>query len=276
MAFRSANIKIMEDAAIKAGRSLIRDFGEIEKLQVSRKGVADFVSAADIRAEKILMAELVKARPDYGFLIEESGEVKGGSTEFRWVIDPLDGTMNFLHGIPHFAISMALERMVSPTKTEIVAGLVFNPVSQEMFWAEKGQGGFVNNERLRVSARKDMEYAVFATGNFGHGRKMLPGTLEILKEVAGQSASIRCLGSAALELAYVAAGRLDGFWHVGLKEWDMAAGLLLVEEARGVVTDLAGGQNMLKKGNIIATNGLLHKTVDGLVRRHYREPGEAA
>lgn len=276
MAFRSANIKIMEDAAMKAGRSLIRDFGEIEKLQVSRKGVADFVSAADIRAEKILMGELQKSRPDYGFLIEESGEVKGESDQFRWVIDPLDGTMNFLHGIPHFAISIGLERLISPGKSEIVAGLIFNPVSQELFFAEKGQGGFVGNERLRVSARKDMEYAVFATGNFGHGRKMLEGTLDIVREVAGQSASIRCLGSAALELAYVAAGRLDGFWHVGLKQWDMAAGILLVQEARGIVTDISGGQDMMSKGNVIATNGLLQKPIDSIIRQHYREAGAAA
>ena len=270
MSYKSATIRIMEDAAIKAGRSLIRDFGEVEKLQVSRKGVADFVSAADIRAEKILMEELNKARPGYSYLNEEGGEIKGENPDFRWIIDPLDGTMNFLHGIPHFSISIGLEHRANG-KSEIVAGLVFAPVSQELFWAEKGQGGFVGNERLKVSARKEMEYSVFATGNFCHGRKLQDHALDIVRDVASQSASIRCLGSAALELAYVAAGRMDGFWHFGLKPWDMAAGILLVQEARGIVTDMQGGTNPLEKGNIIATNGLLHKVIDGIIAPYYRK-----
>lgn len=271
MAFKSATIRIMEDAAIKAGRSLVRDFGEVERLQVSRKGVADFVSAADIRAEQILMAELNKARPGYSYLIEESGEIKGEDSTFRWIIDPLDGTMNFLHGIPHFSISMALEHRPVGGTPEIVAGLVFAPISQELFWAEKGQGAYVGNERLKVSARKEMEYAVFATGNFCHGRKLQEHALDIVRDVATQSASIRCLGSAALELAYVAAGRMEGFWHLGLKAWDMAAGILLVQEAKGTVTDMMGGKNPLEKGHIIATNGQLHKVIDGIIAPYYRK-----
>ncbi len=270
MSYKSATIRIMEDAAIKAGRSLVRDFGEVEKLQVSRKGVADFVSAADIRAEKILMEELNKARPGYSYLIEESGVIKGDNSEFRWIIDPLDGTMNFLHGIPHFSISIALEHTTNG-KSDIVAGLVFAPVAQELFWAERGQGGFVGNERLKVSARKEMEYSVFATGNFCHGRKLQEHSLDIVRSVAEKSASIRCLGSAALELAYVAAGRMDGFWHLGLKQWDMAAGILLVQEAKGTVTDMDGGNQPLQKGHIIATNGLLHKTIDDIIAPYYRK-----
>jgi myo-inositol-1(or 4)-monophosphatase len=270
VSYKSATIRIIEDAAIKAGRSLLRDFGEVEKLQVSRKGVADFVSAADIRAEKILMEELNKARPGYSYLNEEGGEIKGENPDFRWIIDPLDGTMNFLHGIPHFSISIGLEH-TNNGKAETVAGLVFAPVSQELFWAEKGQGGFVGNERLKVSARKEMEYSVFATGNFCHGRKLQEHSLDVVREVAEKSASIRCLGSAALELAYVAAGRMDGFWHWGLKPWDMAAGILLVQEAKGMVTDMDGGNQPLQKGHLIATNGLLHKTIDDIIAPYYRK-----
>ncbi len=244
----------MMNAARKAARGLVRDFGEVEQLQVSLKGPADFVSSADIKTEKLLRQELAKARPGFGFLMEEGGEVAGTDGSHRWIIDPIDGTTNFLHGIPHFAISIGLER-----DGEMVAGVVYEPIHDEMFHAEKGAGAFLNERRLRVSARRKMEEAVFATGIPFKGR---PGHREFLAAAAvvmDNAAGIRRFGSASLDLAYVAAGRYEGYWESGIQPWDMAAGIVLVREAGGWVTDLDGGGEMMARGEVVAGNGHLHQ-----------------
>jgi myo-inositol-1(or 4)-monophosphatase len=260
MAPRSATINVMARAAEKAGRLLVRDFGEVEQLQVSRKGPADFVSTADLKAEKALRAELSKARPDFGFLLEEGGEVGGRDKSHRWIIDPLDGTTNFLHGLPHWAISIALER-----DGEIVAGVVYQPISDELFWAEKGAGAFSNAQRLRVSARRRLEDAVFATGIPFKGRGDHPAFLTQLSAVMAECAGVRRFGSAALDLAFVAAGRYEGFWETGLSPWDVAAGILLVTEAGGFVTEFNGGRNPLYGPNLVAGNSTLHRTLAKLL-----------
>ncbi|MBL8671274.1 MAG: inositol monophosphatase [Alphaproteobacteria bacterium] len=257
MAVRSPIINVMEKACRKAARGLIRDFGEVEQLQVSKKGPADFVSNADLRAERILKDELGRARPTFGFLMEESGEsgsAAGSATiEGRWIVDPLDGTLNFLHGVPHFCISVGLER-----QGEIVAGMILQPVTDEMFWAEKGAGAFVNGRRLRVSSRHVMAESMFATGIPFKGRGDHATFLKELSGVMAVSAGVRRFGAAALDLAYVAAGRFDGFWEARLNAWDIAAGLLLVREAGGFVSDLEGGQGMLASGDVVAATDKLH------------------
>jgi len=254
MALRSALWTVMTGAAQKAARALKRDFGEVEQLQVSHKGPSDFVSAADLKAEKVLRMELTKARPRFGFLLEEGGEVAGEDKHHRWIIDPIDGTTNFLHGIPHFAISIGLEM-----DGEIVAGLVYNPVTDEMYYAEKGKGAFLNDKRLRVSSRSNLKDCVIATGIPFHG---LPGHKPFLKKlenVMDNVAGVRRMGAASLDLAYVAAGRYDGYWETGLKPWDLAAGILLVREAGGYITELDNGKNMLTSGNVLASNPKIHK-----------------
>ncbi len=253
MAQRSALLNVMTAAANKAARGLVRDFGEIENLQVSKKGPGDFVSAADKKAEQTLVAELTKARPGYGFLLEEQGVIEGTDTSNRWIIDPLDGTTNFLHGIPHFSISIALER-----DGELAAGVIYEPVTDRMFSAEKGQGAHLNDNRLRVSARRSLEESLFATGIPFAGKEDHDRFLGQLKSVMAVSSGVRRFGSAALDLAYVAAGRFEGFWEIGLNPWDMAAGIVLVREAGGFVTDITGGSEMLESGEIIAANDLLH------------------
>jgi len=250
MATRSALLNVMVQAATKAARGLVRDYGEVENLQVSRKGPADYVSEADRRAEEMIYRELKKARPNYSFLMEESGATDGTDDSNRWIVDPLDGTLNFLHAIPHFAISIALER-----DGKLFAGVVYEPVSDQMFWAEQGSGAFLNGNRLRVSARRELSQAVFATGIPFAGRDGHKPFLDQLQSVMAVSAGVRRFGSAALDLAYVAAGRFDGFWEQGLKSWDMAAGIVLVREAGGYVTDLNGQDKMLESGHIIAANG---------------------
>jgi len=251
MATRSATINVMARAAEKAAKGLIRDFGEVEQLQPSRKGPADFVSAADLKAEKILRAELQKARPDFGFLLEESGEIAGRDKSHRWIIDPLDGTTNFLHGLPFWAISIALER-----DGEIVAGMVYEPVRDEMFWAEKGGGAFINHQRLRVSGRRRLDEAVIATGMPFKGRGDVAAYLPQLQAIMTETAGVRRFGAASLDLAYVAAGRFDGYWERGLNVWDIAAGAVLVREAGGVVTEPDGG-DFMKTGAILASNNAL-------------------
>ena len=249
MAARSALYTVMDRAVRKAGRALVRDFGEVENLQVSVKGPGDFVSAADRRAEQTLREELQRARPGYGFLMEEGGEIAGDGVH-RWIIDPLDGTTNFLHSIPQFAISVALERV-----GDIVAGLVYNPVQDEMYWAERGHGAFLNDRRLRVSGRANLGEALVGTGIPFQTRGDHPAYLRQLAAVMARTAGVRRMGAAALDLAYVAAGRLDGFFEYGLNPWDIAAGALLVREAGGFVEDIDGRQNAIKTGNVIATNG---------------------
>ena len=219
MAVRSALYNVMERAVRKAARGLVHDFGEIENLQVSVKGPADFVSTADLQAERTLKSELARARPDYGFLMEEGGATAGDGRH-RWIVDPLDGTTNFLHGIPHFAISVALER-----EAEIIVGLIYDPMRDEMFYAEKGMGAFVNDRRLRVSARANLADAVIATGIPFRERGNHPHYLKLLGAVMSQTAGVRRMGAAALDLAYVAAGRCDGFFEIGLSPWDMPAAL---------------------------------------------------
>jgi myo-inositol-1(or 4)-monophosphatase len=264
---RSALINVMAGAALKAAKGLIRDFGEVEQLQVSVKGPGEFVTAADLKAEKILRAELAKARPGYGFLLEEGGTVKGSDAHHRWIIDPLDGTTNFLHGIPQWAISIALER-----DGEIVAGMVYEPIRDEAFWAEKGVGAFVNDRRLRVSARRQMGEAVIGTGLPFRERGDHPAYLKTLAAVMAATSGVRRPGSAALDLAYVAAGRYEGFWEFGLQPWDIAAGILLVREAGGHVTDIGGGSDVLKTGNVLATNDNLQGPLTKLIRESLASP----
>jgi myo-inositol-1(or 4)-monophosphatase len=239
----------MVGAATKAARGLKRDFGEVENLQVSRKGPADFVSAADRRSEEIIRAELARARPSYGFLMEESGETRGDDPQHRWIVDPLDGTTNFLHGIPIFAISIALER-----QGRIQAALVYNPISDELFTAERGGGAFLNDRRMRVAARSVLSESIVGTGMpfFGQGDTGI--YLRELAQVMPAVAGVRRNGAAALDLAWVAAGRFDGFWERGLHPWDMAAGILLIREAGGFATDLDGGETMVESGHIAAGN----------------------
>jgi myo-inositol-1(or 4)-monophosphatase len=249
----SPALNVMIAAARKAGRHLIRDFGELENLQISMKGPADFVTTADKRTERILIEELSHARPGYGFLGEETGATEGKDRTHRFIIDPIDGTTNFMHGIPHFAISIGLER-----EDVLVSAVVFNPVTDDLFIAEKGQGAYLNEKRLRVAARKTMREAVIATGLpfLGHGDQALAHAE--LAAVMPLVAGVRRFGAASLDLAYVAAGRFDGFWEHGLGAWDCAAGILLVREAGGMVSEFDGGARMLESGNIVAANDMLH------------------
>lgn len=264
MTRQSPLINVMERAARRAARGLLRDFGEVEHLQVSRKGPADFVSQADLKAERALREELEKARPEFGFLMEESGAAKAGDGRHRWIVDPLDGTSNFLHGVPHFAVSIAAER-----DGELVAGVVYEPLRDDTYWAEKGIGAYLNQRRLRVSARHKMNEALIATGIpfLGHGDEdQHKRYLAEMGAVMGQVAGIRRWGTASLDLAFVAAGRFDGFWEHGLGPWDMAAGIVLVREAGGFVTDHDGGANMLKTGSILAANDPLHPQLIQVLR----------
>jgi len=262
MTVRSALINVMAAAAHKAARGLVRDFGEVEQLQVSRKGTSDFVSEGDRRAERVLRQELSKARPKFGFLMEEAGAIEGVDKDKRWIVDPLDGTTNFLHGLPHFAISIGYE-----LEGEITAGVIYDPLRDEMFWAEKGIGSFVNDRRLRVSGRTKLEEALFATGIPFGDRPGKEEFLEILRPMMQQTAGVRRWGVASLDLAYVAAGRFDGFWERGLSPWDVAAGLVLVREAGGFVTDFAGDHdNVLNSGDVVAGNTKLHEILLGMVR----------
>jgi myo-inositol-1(or 4)-monophosphatase len=265
VAVRSPIINVMGNAALKAARGLIRDFGEVEQLQVSVKGAGEFVSTADLRAERTLKSELRRARPGYAMLFEESGSEPGSDPRHRWIVDPLDGTTNFLHGIPHFAISMALER-----DGEIVAGVVYEPIRDEMYWAEKGAGAFVNDRRLRVSARRQLGEALIGTGMpFGARTENLAYSAT-LAAIWSATSGIRRMGSAALDLAYVAAGRYDGFWEFALAPWDIAAGILLVREAGGYITDLAGGHDMMASGDVLAANAHLHLPLAALIKEAMR------
>ena len=245
----SANLNIMIKAARKAGRALAKDFREVENLQVSMKGAGDFVSRADLTAEKILKNELMGARPTYGWLAEEGGEEEGQDPTRRWIVDPLDGTTNFLHGLPHWAVSIALEH-----KGRIVAGVIYDPTKDEMFLAEKGDGAFINEARLRVSGRAKMIESIFATGLPFGGRSDLPETLQDLARLMPTCAGVRRWGSAALDMAYVAAGRYDGFWERSLNPWDMAAGIIIVQEAGGLVEPLDHEGNILEDGAVICAN----------------------
>ena len=257
---RSALLNVMIKAAHKAARALKRDFGEVEHLQVSLKGPANFVSAADHRAEEILCAELSAARPGYGFLGEEGVRREGTDRTHTWIVDPLDGTSNFLHGIPHFAISIGLER-----EGAIVAGLVYNPIDDELFTAERGKGAFLNDRRLRVAARQRLADAVIACGLPHLGRGDLALNNRELAAVQPKVAGLRRFGAAALDLAWVAAGRFDGFWERGLSPWDVAAGSILVREAGGFVTDLDGADTPWISGDVVAGNETMHRELVRLI-----------
>jgi len=254
----SPHMSVMQAAATKAAKRLLRDFNEVENLQVSVKGPGDFVSQADMRAEASIREDLEKARPGYALLMEESGASGSDKWSWRWIVDPLDGTTNFLHGIPHWAISIGLERRLPDGGAEMAAALVYSPVNGEMFWAEKGVGAYVNDKRLRVSARRELKDALFATGipfavSSGSQRLSFARTLgTLMPQVAG----IRRFGSAALDLAWVAAGRYDGYWETGIKPWDIAAGMLIVREAGGYATDAEGKDEIA--GTVVAANPHMH------------------
>ncbi|NML05050.1 inositol monophosphatase family protein [Sphingomonas sp. G-3-2-10] len=266
MVSHSGLLTVMERAARKAAPRLRRDFNEVQHLQVSRKGPADFVSLADKRAEETLVEELRKARPDWGFLLEEGGVIEGDPTKPRWIIDPLDGTTNFLHGIPHVAISIAVEEpMGSQGKPEITTGLIYQPLTDESFWAEKGRGAWLQDQRLRVSARRHLDESLIATGIpfLGHGN--FAQWSRIFGAVAPEVAGIRRLGSAALDLAWVAAGRFDGFWESDLQPWDVSAGILMIKEAGGFVTDFRGQDLARERNQYLAANDVLHSKLHKLV-----------
>ncbi|MGP3695720.1 inositol monophosphatase family protein [Rhodobacter sp. NSM] len=256
----SANLNLMIKAARKAGRSLVKDFREVENLQVSAKGPGDFVSKADREAERIIREELMGARPTYGWLGEETGETAGQDPTRRWIVDPLDGTTNYLHGLPHWAVSIALEH-----KGEIVAGVIFDAAKDEMFWAEKGAGAWMNESRLRVSGRRNMIEAIFATGVPFGGRPTLPATLQDLARLMPTCAGVRRWGSAALDLAYVAGGRYDGYWERGVSAWDVAAGVVLVREAGGLISGIREGQNPID-GSLICGNQNLFEPFRKIIR----------
>ncbi len=250
---KSATVNVMIQAALKAARGLVRDFGEIGNLQISKKGPADFVSNADLKADRTLREELTKARPSIGFMTEEGDDIIGSDDSQRWIIDPLDGTTNFLHSVPHFAISIALEK-----ENEIVAAVIYDPIKDELFWSEKGMGTFMNDRRIRVSERKDFSECLMATGApfKGHGDKQL--FVSELTPFLNETSGIRRLGAAALDFAYVAAGRFDGYWERGIKPWDAAAGLLLVKEAGGYTTSFDGKPSTPYDASFVAAPPQIH------------------
>jgi myo-inositol-1(or 4)-monophosphatase len=265
MVAHSGVMTMMDRAARKAGAKLRRDFYEVQQLQVSRKGPADFVSKADMRSERTIYDELSKSRPDWNFLMEEGGSIENDPDKPRFIIDPLDGTSNFLHGIPHFSISIAVEETVASGEREITSALVYQPLTDESFWAEKGRGAWLQTERLRVSARRDLDEALIATGIpfMGHGN--FPQWSRIFGAIAPEVAGIRRFGAASLDMAWLAAGRYDGFWESDLAPWDTAAGCLLVREAGGFVTDFRGRSPMIADKQVLAANDTLHSKLHKLL-----------
>ncbi len=245
----SANLNVMIKAARKAGRALLKDFTEVEQLQVSAKGPGDFVTRADRQAEETIRTMLMDARPSYGFLGEETGEIEGEDPTRRWIVDPLDGTTNFLHGLPHWAVSIALEH-----KGQIVAGVVYDPVKDELFHAEKGNGAWVNESRLRVSARHRLIECIFATGLPFAGSTDLPQTLKDLAQLLPATAGVRRFGAASLDLAYLAAGRFDGFWERRLNYWDIAAGMVIAREAGAFVESITPDGNPVEDRSLLVAN----------------------
>ncbi len=265
MVSHSGLITVMTRAARKAAPRLRRDYGEVEQLQVSRKGPADFVSMADKRAEATIVEELRTARPDWGMLLEEGGEIEGNPDKPRWIVDPLDGTTNFLHGIPHFAISIAVEEKKPGGGGEVTQGLVYQPLSDETFWAEKGRGAWLQDRRLRVSSRRDLSESLIGTGLPHCGRGDVDAWSKIYAAIAPEVSGVRRFGSAALDLAWVAAGRMDGFWEDDLDFWDTAAGMLLVREAGGFITDYRGSDRMIERREYLAGNGEIHSRLHKLL-----------
>lgn len=267
MAVLSGLIRVMEKAARKAGGRLRRDFGEVEHLQVSRKGPADFVSKADMRAERAIYDELLQARPDWGFVLEEAGIIEGDPTKPRWIVDPLDGTSNFLHGIPHFAISIAAQepKLDGSGWGDVIAGVIYQPITDETFWAEKTRGAWLHDGRLRVSARGRLSDALIATGIPFQGAGDAQQWVKIYAALGPQVAGIRRFGAASLDMAWVAAGRFDAFWESGLNDWDTAAGCLLIREAGGFVSDFRGRSAPVHSTEVLAANDALHSKVHKLL-----------
>ena len=258
----SANLNVMMKTARKVGRALLKDFGEVEQLQVSTKGPGDFVTRADRQAEETIRNELMHARPSYGFLGEEGEEIEGEDPTRRWIVDPLDGTTNFLHGLPHWAVSIALEH-----KGQAVAGVIYDPVKDEMFYAEKGGGAFVNESRLRVSGRHRLIDSIFATGLPFAGRSDLPESLQDLARLLPTCAGVHRFGAASLDLAYVAAGRYDGYWERRLKPWDMAAGLVIAKEAGAIVESIKPDGDPLANGTVLCANNDIFATFAKVIRK---------
>ena len=261
---QSALMTVMIAAVRKAARGVVRDFGEIDKLQISKKGAANFVTNADIRTDKMLIEELSKARPKFSFLTEESGVIENADKKHRFVIDPIDGTTNFIHAIPYISISVAAQEMNAKGEWENIAGLVYDPIHDEMFTAEAKQGAYLNGARIRASTRR--EDILLSTTAPRKSRSGFENHLAAFSRVVSENATVRCSGSAALDLAYVAAGRLDGMWYPRLNSWDMVAGVLLVKEANGMATAIDGSPVITNgKGSVLATNGLVHKKLQGLL-----------
>ena len=260
----SPMITVITAAVRKAARGIVRDFGEVDKLQISKKGVADFVTNADVRTDKILIEELQRARPKFGFLTEESGLIPGGDDNLRFVIDPIDGTTNFIHAIPYISVSVAAQQRGADGSWHTTAGVVYDPIHDEMFWAEFNGGAFMNNQRLRVSNRR--EDLLLATSSPRKRRDGFAETMRAYERVVDSGATVRCSGSAALDLAYVASGRLDGIWYQRLNSWDMLAGVLLITEAGGKVTAVDASPIMTDgTGSVLATNGPIHGLLKGLL-----------
>jgi myo-inositol-1(or 4)-monophosphatase len=257
----SANLNVMMKTARRAGRALLKDFGEVENLQVSTKGPGDFVTRADKNAEFMIREALMDARPTYGFLGEEGTEIEGADPTRRWIVDPLDGTTNYLHGLPHWAVSIALEH-----KGQIVIGVIYDPMKDELFFAEKGSGAWLNEKRLRVSGRSKMSESIFSTGLPFAGRADLPATLQDLARILPTCAGVRRWGAASLDLAYVAAGRYDGFWERRLKSWDMAAGLIIVREAGGMVESINPANNIIESGEVICGAEAIYEKFSKVIR----------
>ncbi len=259
----SPNISVMTKAVREVSRALVRDFAEVEKLQISKKGAAGFVTSADHRTEKKLYEMLSEARKGFGFLMEEQGEVKGSDPNHRWVIDPIDGTSNFIHAIPYFCISIALEKKNAQGHFEALAGVIYDPIHDELFAAEKGKGAVCNGMKLRVSSRdKDL---MVSCASPRKDRKHYKETLDVIHRAADHGITVRCTGAAALDLAYVAAGRFDAIWYHSLQPWDLAAGILIVEEAGGKVTSVCGGKDARKECNVFASNGVVHSLIQPLL-----------
>ncbi len=254
----SALINVMSAAAVKAGKGLLRDFGEVDRLQISRKGTSNFVTSADKRTEKILIDELKKARPEFGFLVEESGEIKGRDRQHRWIVDPLDGTSNFIHALPYFCISIALERMHADGQREIVAGLIYDVIHNEIFHAEKGRGAFLGDRKIAVSRRDMLADTMIVTGNPRYTELGEACSFDMLKSASMCGACVRYSGATALDLAYIAAGRYDAGWYPRQQPWDVAAGILLVHEAGGQVTQIGGEPYVPGCPTFIASNTSLH------------------
>lgn len=254
---QSALLNVMTAAAIKAGKGLMRDFGEVDQLQISRKGTANFVTKSDVRTEKLLHRELSAARPDFGFLLEEGGEIPGKDETHRFIIDPLDGTSNFIHAIPYFCISIGVEKR-TPQGSEIIAGVIYDPIHNDLFTAEQGKGAMLNNRRLSVSGRASLEDAMLVSGKPDMG-----ASLFLKASKAGST--LRYFGATALDLANLAAGRIDACWYHTVKPWDIAAGILLVQEAGGLVSDLSGGKANAHSPNLLATSSQLALPVQKLL-----------